>query len=179
MTDTQTVVPQSTAPLDRVQQRILMLRGERVMVSSDLAALYEVEPKVLIQAVKRNISRFPPDFMFQLTEREFSNLKSQFVTSSWGGMRRGTPYAFTEQGVAMLSSVLRSARAVQVNIVIMRAFVQLRGMLQSHKALARKLEEMEQKYDSQFKVVFDAIRQLMEPEESPRRRLGFRETKEG
>jgi len=105
---------------------------------------------------------------------ECANLKSQFVTSSWGGIRRATPYAFTEQGVAMLSSVLHSDRAVQVNIAIMRAFVKLRGMLASHRDLARRLDEMEKKYDAQFKVVFDAIRELMRPPEKPRRRIGFR-----
>jgi hypothetical protein len=144
------------------------------MLSSDLAALYGVEPKVLVQAVKRNIDRFPGDFMFQLTPDEFKNLKSQIVTSSWGGVRRATPYAFTEQGVAMLSSVLRSPKAIQVNIEIMRAFVRLRQMLASHKDLARKLEDLEKKYDKQFAVVFAAIRQLMEPPPvKPKGRIGF------
>ena len=127
----------------------------------------------VVQAVKRNIERFPRDFLFQLTKAESSNLKSQIVISSWGGVRRAAPYAFTEQGVAMLSSVLRSKRAVQVNIEIMRAFVRLRRMLASHKDLARKLEELEGKYDAQFKVVFDAIRELMAPPEPKRRRIGF------
>ena len=139
-----------------------------------MAQLYEVAPKALIQAVKRNIRRFPVDFMFQLTKEEYEILKSQFVTSSWGGARRATPYAFTEQGVAMLSSVLHSERAVQVNIAIMRAFVKLREMLASHRDLARRLNEMEKKYDSQFKVVFDAIRGLMKPPERPPRKIGFR-----
>jgi len=143
------------------------------MLSTDLAELYEVAPRVLMQAVKRNIARFPEDFMFQLTRSEQSNLKSQFVTSSWGGARRAAPYAFTEQGVAMLSSVLRSRRAVQVNIAIMRAFVKLREILASNRDLARRLDEMEKKYDRQFKVVFDAIRELMTPPERPRRRIGF------
>ncbi len=144
------------------------------MLSTDLAELYEVAPKVLMQAVKRNRERFPADFMFQLTRVEYSNLKSQFVTSSWGGARRAAPYAFTEQGVAMLSSVLRSPRAVQVNIAIMRAFVKLREILATHRDLARRLDEMESKYDKQFRVVFDAIRQLMmAPPEKPRRRIGF------
>jgi hypothetical protein len=152
------------------------------MLDSHLAELYGVPAKVLNQAVKRNIERFPGDFMFQLTHKEtqdlrshfgISNLRSQTVTSSWGG-RRYRPYAFTEQGVAMLSSVLRSQRAVQVNIAIMRAFVQLRGMLSSHKDLARKLDALEKKYDVQFKLVFDAIRKLMEPSPVPlRRRIGF------
>jgi phage regulator Rha-like protein len=144
------------------------------MLSTDLAELYGVEPRVLVQAVKRNIERFPEDFMFQLNEEEFSDLKSQFVTSSWGGIRRAAPYAFTEQGVAMLSSVLRSKRAVQVNVEIMRAFVRLRRMLATHEDLARKLDALEKKYDSQFKAVFDAIRQLMAPPEQKRRHIGFR-----
>jgi len=161
---------------ERVEKRILFLRGQRVMLSTDLAELYEIAPKVLVQAVKRNSKRFPFDFMFQLNLQEVRNLKSQFVTSSWGGLRRAAPYAFTEQGVAMLSSVLNSERAVQVNIEIMRAFVKLREMLASHKDLALKLAEMEKKYDAQFKVVFDAIRELMTPiEPLPKlRRIGFR-----
>ena len=146
-----------------IERKIYIIRGHKVMLSADLAELYEVEPRVLVQAVKRNIDRFPSDFMFQLNEIEFENLKSQIVTSSWGGMRRANPYAFTEQGVAMLSSVLHSKRAIQVNIATMRAFVKLREMLTAHKDLARKLDKMEKKYDAQFKVVFDAIRQLMEP----------------
>jgi hypothetical protein len=152
---------------------ILRVRGQKVMLSTDLAELYEVVPKVLMQAVKRNHERFPKDFMFQLTRAEVANLKSQIVTSSWGGARRATPYAFTEQGVAMLSSVLRSPRAVQVNIAIMRAFVKLREIIASHRDLARKLEEMESRYDAQFRAVFDAIRGLMKPPEKPRRRIGF------
>jgi hypothetical protein len=132
-----------------------------------------VEPRVLVQAVKRNIDRFPDDFMFQLSAVEFKNLKSQIVISSWGGAR-AIPYAFTEQGVAMLSSVLRSPKAIQVNIEIMRAFVKLREMLASNKELARKLEELEKKYDKQFAVVFTAIRRLMEPPPvKPRGRIGF------
>jgi len=142
------------------------------MLSVHLAELYQVEPRVLIQAVKRNIERFPEDFMFQLTKEEFNNLKSQIVISSWGGTRK-PPRAFTEQGVAMLSSVLRSKRAISVNIEIMRAFVRLRKLLASHAELARKLEELERKYDSQFKVVFEAIRQLMAPKEAPNKRIGF------
>ncbi len=143
------------------------------MLSADLAELYQVEPRVLVQAVKRNIARFPEDFMFQLTEEEFSNLKSQIVISSWGGLRRAKPYAFTEQGVAMLSSVLRSKRAVQVNIEIMRTFVRLRRILASNVDLARKLDALEKKYDAQFKVVFEAIRELMKPPETKRRSIGF------
>jgi hypothetical protein len=161
-------------PVERIEKRIFLIRGHKVMLSNDLAELYEVEPRILVQAVKRNIDRFPEDFMFQLSQEEFSILKSQIVISSWGGLRRATPYAFTEQGVAMLSSVLRSKRAIQVNIEIMRAFVRLRRLLASHADLARKLEALEKKYDAQFKVVFDAIRQLMTPPETKRRPIGFR-----
>jgi hypothetical protein len=164
----------SLIPVERIERRIFLIRGHKVMLSNDLAELYEVEPRILVQAVKRNIDRFPEDFMFQLSQEEFSILKSQIVISSWGGLRRATPYAFTEQGVAMLSSVLRSKRAIQVNIEIMRAFVRLRRLLASHADLARKLEALEKKYDAQFKVVFDAIRQLMTPPETKRRPIGFR-----
>ena len=143
------------------------------MLDADLAKLYEVETKVLNQAVKRNIERFPEDFMFQLSEEEFDFLRSQSVTSSqWGG-RRYPPYAFTEHGVAMLSSVLRSKRAVLVNIEIMRAFVRLRQILSSHAELARKLNELEKRYDTQFKVVFEKIKELMTPPEPKRKRIGF------
>ena len=144
------------------------------MLSFDLAELYGVEPRALIQAVKRNIERFPPDFIFQLENQEVRILKSQIVTSSWGGLRRANPYAFTEQGVAMLSSVLKSKQAVQVNVEIMRAFVRLREILGTHKDLARKLEQLEKKYDHQFKIVFDAIRELMRPPPAPpKRKIGF------
>jgi len=143
------------------------------MLSTHLAELYEVEPRALVQAVKRNIERFPPDFMFQLSKVEFENLKSQIVTSNWGGLRRAAPYAFTEQGVAMLSSVLNSRRAVQVNIEIMRAFVRLREIMATHKDLVRRLNEMEKKYDAQFRVVFDAIRELMAPPDPKKRKIGF------
>jgi len=162
-------------PAERIEQAILLLRGEKVMLSTDLAKLYGVAPRVLVQAVKRNLARFPADFMFQLTKEEFENLKSQIVTSSWGGLRRALPYAFTEHGVAMLSSVLNSPRAVQVNIEIIRAFVRLRRLLATHADLARKLEALEKKYDAQFRVVFDAIRQLMTPPPERRPgRIGFR-----
>lgn len=142
------------------------------MLSTHLAELYGVEPRALVQAVKRNADRFPPDFMFQLVPEEVANLKSQIVISSWGGIR-AAPYAFTEQGVAMLSGVLRSPRAVRVNIEIMRAFVHLRQLLASNAELARRLDDLERKYDAQFKVVFDAIRKLMTPPEPPRRSIGF------
>src|SRR3989338_6178121 len=151
-----------------IERKIYIIRGHKIMLSTDLAELYEVEPRVLVQAVKRNIDRFPPDFMFQLNDIEFSNLKSQIVIPSWGGMRRANPYAFTEQGVAMLSSILRSKRAIHVNIAIMRAFVKLRQMLASNKKLAQRMDALEKKYDAQFKVVFDAIRGLMEPPEKPK-----------
>jgi hypothetical protein len=163
-------------PTERIEKCILLLRGQRVILDKDLAALYGVSTKNLNKAVSRNLDRFPDDFMFQLDLQEVANLKFQFGTSSWGGTRK-RPRAFTEQGVAMLSSVLNSKRAVQVNIEIMRAFVKLREMLTSHKDLALKLAEMEKKYDSQFKVVFDAIRELMTPIEPPSKpRIGFRAT---
>mgnify|MGYP001048090301 CR=1 FL=1 len=164
----------SIVPVARVQQAILALRGCHVMLDEDLAALYSVKTKALVQAVKRNLDRFPEDFMFQLSAEEFANLRSQIVTSSsWGG-RRYPPYAFTEQGVAMLSSVLHSKRAILVNIEIMRAFVRLRRILASHADLARKLAALEQKYDAQFKVVFDAIRQLTAPSEPKKKQpIGF------
>ena len=158
----------------RIAQTIRTIRGERVMLDFDLASLYGVETRVLTQAVRRNIARFPVDFMFQLNAPELETLRSQSVISrSWGG-RRHRPYAFTEQGVAMLSSVLRGPRAVAVNVEIMRAFVRLRRMLASHTGLARRLDELERRYDGQFRAVFDAIRQLMQPPEPERRRIGFR-----
>jgi hypothetical protein len=160
-----------------IQRAILLIRGKRVMLDADLAVLYGVPTKALIQAVQRNLGRFPDDFMFRLTQREVTSLRSQIVTSSlgyrWGG-RRHLPYAFTEQGVAMLSSVLRSPRAIEANIAIMRAFVRLRALLVSHEELAQKLEDLEKTYDANFKVVFDAIRELMSTPTSPRRAIGFR-----
>ncbi len=165
---------QSFVPAERIKQLILFIRGEKVICDSDLAALYQVETRTLVQAVRRNFSRFPADFMFQLSKEEFEALRSQFVISNKGrGGRRYLPYVFTEQGVAMLSSILNSERAVQVNIAIVRAFVKLRKILASNKHLARKLEDLEKKYDSQFKVVFDAIRRLMAPPPKPKR-IGFR-----
>ena len=160
------------APIDR---KILLLRGERVMLDEDLAVLYGVETKLLTRAVHRNRSRFPADFMFQLTAEEYAALRIQSGTSNTGrGGRRYRPYAFTEEGVAMLSSVLRSPRAVAVNVEIMRAFVRLRRMLAGNADLARKLTALEKKYDAQFRVVFDAIRELMTPTAKPRRPIGFR-----
>jgi len=158
--------------VELIESRIYLVRKQKIILDADLAGLYGVETKKLVQAIKRNIERFPGDFMFQLTNDEFKILRSQNVTSSWGG-RRYAPYAFTEQGVAMLSSVLRSSRAVQVNIQIMRTFVKLRRILESHRELAFKLEDLEKRYDKQFKIVFEAIRQLMIPPEKPRRKIGF------
>jgi len=162
-------------PLERIERAVLIVRGQRVMLDHDLAALYGVSTRVLNQAVRRNASRFPPDFMFQLTPEEFAHLMSQFVTSKPGrGGHRKLPYTFTEQGVAMLSSVLKTERAVQVNIAIMRAFVRWREILASHTELARKLDELEQRHDAQFKIVFQALRQLTaQPEDERRRRIGF------
>jgi len=160
-------------PVERITRAILLIRGNKALLDQDLAYLYGVATKALNQAVRRNRKRFPEDFMFQLTREEVSNLRSQFVTAEPRNIRH-LPYAFTEQGVAMLSSVLRSERAVRVNIEIMRAFVQLRQMLSSHADLARKLEALEKKYDAQFKVVFDAIRELMTPLEPAKKRpIGF------
>jgi hypothetical protein len=167
----------SLIPVERIERSILLLRQQKVMLDRDLADLYGVETRVLVQAVRRNLERFPEDFMFQLTREELDHWRSQFVISNPGakmGLRR-RPYAFSEQGVAMLSSVLRSPRAVQANIEIMRAFVRLRQLVASHEELARKLAALEREYDQQFKVVFDAIRELMAPPE-PRKtqRIGFR-----
>ena len=160
--------------LDVIKHKILILRGHKVMLGRDLAVLYGIEPRALVQAVKRNPERFPADFMFRLSREEAANLKSQTVISSWGGARREAPYAFTEQGVAMLSSVLRSKRAIKVNVMIMRAFVGLRDMVAAHRVLAHKLFELEKRYDSQFKVVFDAIRKLMTPEQREGKGIGFK-----
>lgn len=161
-------------PSSNIEKKIMLIRGQKVMLDNDLAALYEVETKALNRAVKRNRERFPDDFMFQLEPQELTSLMFQFGTSSYGhGGRRKPAYAFTEQGVAMLSSVLRSPRAVRVNIEIMRAFVRIRQWLASNTELSRKLAELEKKYDAQFKVVFDAIRELMRPPEPPRKQIGF------
>jgi len=172
----------SIIPQEIIQQKIYFIRGEKVMLDRDLAELYGVETKALNLAVKRNRDRFPADFMFQLSKKEFEilrfqfetskNLKSQIVILKRGG-RRYEPYVFTEQGVAMLSSVLNSKRAIQVNIQIMRTFTQIRKMLISHKDLRKKLELMEKKYDKQFKVVFEALRLLLKEDEKPLKRIGF------
>jgi len=168
-------------PAERIENAILLIRGQKVMLDRSLALLYGVPTKVLLQAVKRNKSRFPSDFMFQLSKEELENWRSQFVTSNPAARMslRRQPYAFTEQGVAMLSSVLRSERAVKVNIEIMRAFVRMRQILASHADLARKLDSLEKKYDAQFKVVFDAIRKLMAPPaETKHGKIGFAREKE-
>ena len=154
----------------------MLIRGQKVMLDRDLADLYGVETRILVQAVKRNAERFPSDFMFKLKQEEFDSLRSQFVISKGRGGRRYLPYAFTEQGIAMLSSVLRSKRTVQVNIAIMRVFVRLREMLATHKELARKLAELEQHlegHDQQIQTIFEAIRQLMSPTERSKTKIGF------
>lgn len=165
---------QIVAP-DVVERRILLIRGQKVILDADLAGLYGVPTKRLNEQVRRNIKRFPSDFLFELTLEESNRLRLQNVISKKGrGGRRYRPLAFTEQGVAMLSSVLNSERAIQVNIAIMRAFVRLRQILATHKSLAKKLEEMESKYDEQFRAVFEAIQELMTPPEPRRRPIGFR-----
>ena len=163
-------------PIQDVAQKIFLIRGHRVMLSQDLASLYGVEPRALIQAVKRNHKRFPDDFTFQLSKIEFDNLKSHFVISSWGGMRRAMPYAFTEQGVAMLSSVLKSDRAIEVNISIMRAFVRIRELALSNKVILQKLDALERKYakhDVEIESIFDAIKEIMTEPKKPAWRIGF------
>lgn len=168
-------------PVERIEHMILLIRGQKVMLDADLAQLYGVETKTLNRAVRRNLERFPNDFMRQLTAQEVARLRYHFGTSNLGrrfdashrGGRRYRPLVFTEQGIAMLSSVLRSRRAVHVNIEIMRAFIRLRQMLASHADLARKLNTLEKKYDAQFKAVFEAIREIMKPPDPPRRHIGF------
>ena len=160
-------------PQDVIQSKILFFRGTKVMLDSDLALLYGVPTFRLNEAVKRNRKRFPEDFMFQLTQKEFKNLISQFAISSWGG-RRKRPYAFTEHGILMLSSVLNSERAVEVNIQIMRTFTKLRQLMLKHSDLRRKIEDMEKKYDTQFQIVFKAIKELLEPPKKRKELIGFR-----
>jgi len=161
-------------PMERIERAIIVVRGEKVMLDSELAEIYGVETRILNQAVRRNINRFPVDFMFQLTVAEEESLRSQIVISNEGrGGRRYLPYAFTEHGALMLANVLNSERAAQTSVQVVRAFVKLRQMLASNAELARKLAAMEKKYDAQFKVVFDAIRQLMSPPEKPKREIGF------
>ena len=170
---------QAPLPVERIENQILVLRGHKVLLDADLATLYGVETKVLLQAVRRNPDRFPKDFMFQLTDQELRDLRSQSVTSSWGG-RRYAPYVFTEQGVAMLSSVLNSPRAIAVNIEIMRAFVRLRELIAGNKELARRLDELESRIERKFSShdqaiagILHAIRELMAPPEPKRRPIGF------
>lgn len=163
--------------ISRIERRILLIRGHRVMLDADLAVLYGVKTKVLLQAVRRNRERFPPDFMFQLTSKEFTHLRSQFVTSSsWGG-RRYRPYAFTEHGAIMAANTLNSQRAVQASVLVVRAFVRLRQMLATHRELSGKLAELERKigtHDEAIRELMTAIRQLMEPPAEPRKeRIGF------
>ena len=162
-------------PVENITSKIYFIRDHKVMLDRDLAALYGVKTKALKQAVSRNIDRFPIDFMFKLNTKEFTHWRSQFVTSNSGDIMglRHPPMAFTEQGVAMLSSVLNSKRAIQVNIQIMRVFTKLRTMLLSNEDLKRKIEDMESKYDEQFSIVFQAIKQLLKDDEKPKRKIGF------
>jgi len=151
-------------PVEIIASKIFLIRGQKIMLSSDLALLYDVEVRALVQAVKRNIKRFPGDFMFQLSKQEYENLKSQIVISSWGGARRALPYAFTEQGVAMLSSVLNSDRAIMVNISIMRVFSKLKQLALSHSELLRKVESLERKYgehDKKIEVIFETLKKML------------------
>jgi hypothetical protein len=166
-------MPKLILKKENLINHIYFIRGEKVMLDFDLALLYEVETRALKQAVKRNIERFPNDFMFELTEKEIENLVSQFVIPSKGKLGGAIPMAFTEQGVAMLSSVLKSKKALQVNIAIMRTFVQVRKLMNLHKDLADKIEKLEKKYDGQFKVVFDLIKNLIIEKEKPKRPIGF------
>ena len=164
-------------PVEIIANKIFLIRGQKVMLSTDLATLYKVEVRALVQAVKRNIKRFPEDFMFQLSNDEFGNLKSQIVISSWGGARRAKPYAFTEQGVAMLSSVLNSERAIMVNISIMRVFSKLKQLALSHSELLRKVESLERKYgehDRKIEVVFATLKKMLTlPEPKKTGKMGF------
>jgi len=161
-------------PIELIASKIYLIRGIKVMLDRDLAELYDVETKILKRAVRRNIDRFPEDFMFELTKAELENWRCQFGTYNEVKMGlRYKPMAFTEQGVAMLSSVLRSKRAIHVNIQIMRAFTQLRKMLSTHEDLKRKIESMEKKYDEQFQIVFEAIKQLLSEEDKPKKKIGY------
>jgi phage regulator Rha-like protein len=160
-------------PQETIQSKILFLRGKRVILDQDLALLYEIENKMLKRAVKRNIDRFPEDFMFELTKDEYQSLRYQIGTLKRGEHSKYLPYAFTEHGILMLSSVLNSDRAIKVNIQIMRTFNKMREMLINYQEVRQKIEEMEQKYDYQFKVVFEAIRQLLEPPKKPEKKIGF------
>lgn len=166
----------SVVPVERIEKAIFVIRGQKVMLDTDLAKLYGVKTKILKQAIRRNIKRFPDDFMLELTPEENRSLRSQNVTLKRGQHSKYLPFAFTEQGVAMLSSILNSDRAIEVNIAIMRVFVRLREMMATHKGLAAKLSELEgriQEHDEQIVAIFEAIRQLMTPPETPRKRIGF------
>lgn len=164
---------ETLVPAERIETSILFIRDQKVLLDADLSELNGVETKVLVQAVKRNKARFPADFMFQLSPEEYQGIKSHFGGSGrWGG-RRYPPYAFTEQGVAMLSSVMNSSRAIMVNIEVIRTFVRLRHMMATHGDLARKLDALEKKYDMQFSAVFDALRQLMLPPDPKKKQIGF------
>lgn len=162
----------SLITVENISTKILLVRGTKVLLDRDLAQLYGVEVKVLNQSVRRNIYRFPSDFMFQLTSEEYQNLKSQFVTSRWGGVRK-MPLVFTEQGVSMLSSILKSKRAIHVNITIMRAFVELRRMIDTNKELLARIEKLEEKYDEKFLLIFEVIKELIREEEKPKKKIGF------
>jgi len=166
----------SMVPDERIIQRIFLLRNEKVMLDVHLAELFSVETKVLKQAVRRNIDRFPEDFIFELTKAEWQNLRSQFVTSSWGGSRY-TPFAFTEQGVAMLSSVLNSEKAVDMSIAIIRTFVLLRRLASNYSEIMKKLEEMESTYEGKFKEVYKALNYLIDPPQEKRKQIGFKTKK--
>lgn len=159
-------------PIERIEQKIYVIRGERVMFDSDLADIYGVPTRALNQAVKRNLKRFPEDFMFRLTADELENMRSQIVTASKRNVRF-PPYVFTEHGAIMAANVLNSERAVEASVQVVRAFVKLRQMLASNAELAKKVEALEKKYDAQFKVVFDAIKQLMMPPDKPKGGIGF------
>jgi hypothetical protein len=170
-------MPNKIIPNEIIENKIYLIRGKKVMFDTDLARLYGVATGNLNKAVKRNIERFPKDFMFQLTRNELLNLIFHFGTSSWGGTRK-LPYAFTEQGIAMLSSVLKSKTAIRVNIQIMRTFTKIREMIVSNKVLRGKIEALESKYDGQFKLVFEAIKRLIEKDRiEPAKTIGFRERK--
>ncbi len=166
------------APINIIENKIYNIRGKNVILSTDLSKLYNVEVRILVQAVKRNIDRFPIDFMFQLNETEYNNLKSQIVISSWGGVRRSRPYAFTEQGIAMLSSILNSKQAIQVNIQIMRTFIKIRKFVLTHKDLKIKINKLERKYidhDEKIHLIFKAIKQLLDPPKPKKEhKIGFR-----
>jgi hypothetical protein len=166
------MIENSVATIEQITAKIYYIRGNKVMLDRDLAVLYEVETRVLNQAVKRQAKRFPDDFMFQLTKAEFNILKSQFVTSSWGGVRK-MPMAFTEQGVAMLSGILNSDRAIQVNIQIMRTFTKLRHMIAGHEELKKAVDELREQTDKRFEVVFSVLDKLLTDDETPKNKIGF------